>query len=55
MVSHFGQSQALIQNFVISDNEGYNEYDMEEIFKAKPDEGSEEIELSMRGQALSKI
>ena len=48
--------EALIQNFGISGDDGYNEYDMEEVFKAKESEESEEeVELSMRGQGSWKL
>lgn len=48
--------EALIQNFGISGDDGFNEYDMEEVFKAKESEDSEEeVELSMRGQGSWKL
>lgn len=48
--------EALIQNFGISGDDGFNEYDMEEVFKAKVSEDSEEeVELSMRGQGSWKL
>ncbi|CAK9044682.1 unnamed protein product [Durusdinium trenchii] len=47
--------EALIQNFAVSADDGFNEYDMEEVFKAQVGEEVEEMELSMRGQGSWKL
>ncbi|CAJ1413233.1 unnamed protein product [Effrenium voratum] len=51
-----GKFEALIQNFSICEDDDYNEYDMEEVFKVPVGEdGKEEMELSMRGQGSWKL
>eukprot|EP00440_Ansanella_granifera_P059707 gb/GFBE01064712.1/.p1 GENE.gb/GFBE01064712.1/~~gb/GFBE01064712.1/.p1 ORF type:complete len:619 (+),score=183.64 gb/GFBE01064712.1/:1-1857(+) len=51
-----GVWEALVQNFAVSDEEDYNEYDMEEVYTcAGASIDDPEIELSMRGQGSWKV
>ncbi|CAE7799157.1 unnamed protein product [Symbiodinium sp. CCMP2592] len=52
-----GEFEALVQKFSPGDDskyESFNEYDMEEVFKA-PNEDGEEVELCMRGQGSWRL
>mmetsp|Transcript_31231 Transcript_31231/g.58637 ORF Transcript_31231/g.58637 Transcript_31231/m.58637 type:complete len:617 (+) Transcript_31231:52-1902(+) len=53
-----GQFEALIQKFSPGDDvkyESFNEYDMEEVFKAPNEDGTEQLELCMRGLGSWRI
>ncbi|CAE7853553.1 unnamed protein product [Symbiodinium necroappetens] len=52
-----GEFEALVQKFSPGDDskyESFNEYDMEEVFKA-PNEDGEQVELCMRGQGSWRL
>ncbi|CAE7349026.1 unnamed protein product [Symbiodinium natans] len=53
-----GQFEALVQKFSAGEDsqyESFNEYDMEEVFKAPSEDGDEDLELCMRGQGSWRL